>query len=279
MEFSQISHGEFNMGEILPGVGRLIGNVHLRPLPGAPSYDVALGMRGIIEQGVADALAYEEAGFDSLIVENAGDWPYLRERDLGPETASTMAVVSSAISAATSLPLGVICVSNAVTTSLAVCAAVEGSFVRVNQWIGSAISAEGWTDSRAGQWMRYRQLLGADAIRFLADVSVKHSAHSLMADVSLTQQAELAESAGADALIVTGKATGFPVRPEDVHVVKEATPLPVLLGSGVDNDTVAQLLGIADGAIIGSAAKIDGKWWNPVDPKRARQIVTAASAG
>jgi predicted TIM-barrel enzyme len=51
---------------------------------------------------------------------------------------------------------------------------------------------------------------------------------------------------------------------------------PLYVGSGATPDTLPDLLWVADGAIVGTAAKVEGKLDNPVDPGLARAIVVAA---
>ena len=52
-------------------------------------------------------------------------------------------------------------------------------------------------------------------------------------------------------------------------------PVPAaLLGSGVDSDNVADFYQAADGFIIGSYFKVDGRWANPVDAERVRKLMT-----
>jgi predicted TIM-barrel enzyme len=51
----------------------------------------------------------------------------------------------------------------------------------------------------------------------------------------------------------------------------------VIANTGVRDDTVAETLRHADGAIVGSYFKIDGNTWNAVDPDRVRRLVTAAA--
>jgi predicted TIM-barrel enzyme len=46
----------------------------------------------------------------------------------------------------------------------------------------------------------------------------------------------------------------------------------------VTTDTVADLLKVADGVIVGTDTKIDGKPTNPVDLKRASAVITAATS-
>ena len=70
-----------------------------------------------------------------------------------------------------------------------------------------------------------------------------------------------------------GQRTGGPTSPEEARAIKEATPLPVVVGSGVTMDNVAALLEVVDGVIVASALKQDGMWWNPVDPERVAAFV------
>lgn len=235
-----------------------------------------MSMRTVIERAKKDANAYEVAGFDGLIIENAGDWPHLKGKDIGPETASTMAVVAEHIRSETGLPIGISCVANGVETSLAISTAVGGSFIRASHWIGSAVAAEGWTDSRAGYWLRYRKLLDAGHVKIVSDISVKQSAHAVMADMPLAEQAQLALASGADAVVVSGRITGGGVNEEELCEVRSAVNSPVYVGSGVNEDTMRTLLDVADGVIVGSAAKRLGKWWNEVEMERATALIKAA---
>ncbi len=82
---------------------------------------------------------------------------------------------------------------------------------------------------------------------------------------------------GADAVIVSGTATGLAA---DIATVRRPRRLvvgtPVLLGSGVTEDSLAGFLAAADGAIVGTAIKVDGITTNPVDPVLAKAMVAAA---
>lgn len=81
----------------------------------------------------------------------------------------------------------------------------------------------------------------------------------------------------ADVLIATGTRTGSPTSPREVEEVARGTSLPVLVGSGLGPDQVADLFAVADGAIIGQWLKRDGRWWNPVDPHRVDQLMAAVA--
>ena len=66
---------------------------------------------------------------------------------------------------------------------------------------------------------------------------------------------------------------------EDLEAVKRVLPnTPVLANTGVKHATVAEVLRIADGCIVGSALKVDGHTWNPVDPDRALDFMDKVRA-
>lgn len=65
--------------------------------------------------------------------------------------------------------------------------------------------------------------------------------------------------------IATGQRTSDAAALDEPHTIKEATTLPVLVGSGADITNVGDILSLADGAILASSLKRDGTWWNEVD--------------
>ena len=105
---------------------------------------------------------------------------------------------------------------------------------------------------------------------------MKHSAP--LAPQSLAEEAaDLVERALADGLIVTGRATGQAAALENLREVKAAAATcSVFVGSGITAENVAQFANIADGLIVGSSLKVDGRVSNPVDPARVRALVAAA---
>ena len=75
---------------------------------------------------------------------------------------------------------------------------------------------------------------------------------------------------------MTGVTTGQPTELDDVKAVREATDLPVFVGSGVTPESAGRLAQYADALIVGSWIKGDGFWKNAVDPDRAAKMVQAA---
>ena len=81
------------------------------------------------------------------------------------------------------------------------------------------------------------------------------------------------------AVLVSGQITGEAARMEDLEAVKRVLPsTPVLANTGVKHATVADVLTIADGCVVGSALKHDGHTWHAVDPARAADFMSRARA-
>jgi membrane complex biogenesis BtpA family protein len=245
----------------------IIGVVHACPLPGAPGYDGA-PIEEIYIRAIADAKCFAAAGFDGLIVENHGDIPFLKPEDIGPETAAVMAVMAERVRRDVRLPVGINVLANGAIPAIAVAKAAGATFVRVNQWANAYVANEGIIEGPAAKAMRYRSWLRAQDVRIFADVHVKHGAHAITADRSITELTRDAEFFDADVVIATGQRTGDAATVEEIRAIKAATALPVIVGSGVAVDNVDEILRLADGVIIASSLKRDGVWWNEVDPNR-----------
>jgi membrane complex biogenesis BtpA family protein len=250
----------------------VIGVVHLAPLPGAPRYD-GEAIEAIYQRGLDDARAYLDGGCDGVIVENHGDIPFAKPDDIGPETAAYMAVVSDRIRREHGKPIGINVLANAAIPALAIASAAGAGFVRVNQWANAYVANEGFVEGESSRAARYRARLRANGIRVFADAHVKHGAHAIVADRPVEELVKDLVFFDADAIIATGQRTGHAADLSYIRMIKEASGLPTLVGSGVTPDNANDILGIVDGIIIASALKHDGVWWNQVDPTRVKTFV------
>jgi uncharacterized protein len=270
--------GEGNVLDTLFGVKKpIIGMIHVLPLPGSPrgrNCDLA----HVYDRALKEALDLERAGVNGLLLENAGDIPFLKPDQIGYETVGAMSVIGDRIRSATTLPLGFNIVANAAKASLA-CAKCSGaSFVRVNQWANAYIANEGLIEGAASTALRYRMQIEADAIAVFADVHVKHGSHAIVADREVAEQARDVEFFGADVLIATGSRTGDPAGVSDVEEVRAGTARPVFVGSGLNPDNAAELLRVADGAIVGSWFRTTGNMWGMVDLKKVSALMEKVQA-
>ncbi len=252
---------------------RLIGMVHLLPLPASPGYRGSFDE--IIDRALFDASALHKAGFDALLAENYGDLPFLKD-DAGAPVAAAMTRVLTELRRACPLPAGVQVLRNDARAAMSAAAAAGAEFIRVNVHTGAMFTDQGLIEGRAGETLRLRAELRAE-VRIFADVLVKHATPP--GGVTLEQAAADTVLRGlADAVIVTGTATGSPVETDDLRRVRSAVSVFLYAGSGVTTATVGKILSIADGVIAGTAIKTEGRTSAPVDERRAAEFVLAASA-
>jgi membrane complex biogenesis BtpA family protein len=253
------------------GLEPVIGMVHLRPLPGSPRFPG--GVDPLRAAALRDAEALAEGGVDGLLVENFGDAPFYPDR-VPPHTVSWMTALAVEIRRATDLPLGINVLRNDAVSALAVAHAAGGSFVRVNVLSGARLTDQGILQGRAHEVLRARRETGAEAVAVLADVDVKHSAPLAPRDLELEVH-ELVTRCGADGIIVSGAGTGRPVDPEELlRAGRAAGGTPVFAGSGVTPETIEGLAGRADGFIVGTWFKKDGRVEAPVEAARVRELVS-----
>jgi len=256
----------------LASAKRLIGMVHLGRLPGSGLG--AAPMDQTVARAVEDARAIAEGGFHAVLVENFHDAPFARG-SVPARTVAAMAVAVSAVRAAVDLPVGVNVLRNDVRSALAIAAATGASFVRCNVYVGAAVADQGILQGAARDAIEERGLLGAD-ISIWADVHVKHAAP--LGNRSIAEEARDAVERGhADAVIVSGSATGSETPLDDLLAVRKAVgSAPVLIGSGLTLENMARLLPHAAGAIVGCALKPGGDPGAPVSSVLVRRLCEAA---
>jgi len=250
-------------------IGRIIGVLHIPALPGSPRNQFPL--HSIIDWVLKDADALTDGGVDAFILENFGDIPFYPHR-VPPHTVAFMTAIGREVRRSFNQTLGINVLRNDAQSAIAVAAAVSAEFIRVNIHTGARVTDQGLIEGTAHDTLRYRRLLSSD-LKILADVDVKHSApiatRPLQEDVE-----EIISRGGADAVIVTGAATGMETAFEDLRLAKEAaSPAPVFAGSGVNAENVARVLEMADGVIVGTSLKRDGITTNAVDGQRVRALV------
>jgi len=256
----------------------LIGVVHLPALPGDPRHVGAL-FAEIEDQALADAEALAGGGVEGLILENFGSAPF--PRGSGAQRAPSHHVAALAILAREctrrfELPVGVNCLRNDALAALGIAAAAGAAFVRINVHTGAYVTDQGLIEGQAYESLRYRRALGAaDDVAILADVLVKHAAPLAPIDVGAAVR-DCFDRGLADAVIVTGEATGAPLSRERLQQAREAAgDRPVLIGSGLTPGRVDALAPLADGAIVGTWLKRGGELHAPVDPQRVRELADA----
>jgi uncharacterized protein len=250
----------------------VIAMVHVGALPGTPASRASL--RELEERAVAESAIYREAGVHGVALENMHDVPYLRG-GVGPEITAAMTVLARAVKEASGLPCGIQILAGANHEAVAVAHAVGLDFVRVEGFAYAHVADEGLIESSAASLLRFRRHIGAERVQVWADVKKKHASHALTADVGIGETAAAAEFMRADAVIVTGSATGELPSEHDVAEVRGCCRLPMYLGSGITPENLPRYFAGADGFIVGSAFKAGGRWSERVDESAVERFMTA----
>jgi membrane complex biogenesis BtpA family protein len=208
------------------------------------------------------------------MVENMWDLPYYVGMEVPPEEMTAQAVAARAVVEAVDVPVGINVIHNGGRVTLAIAVAAGADFIRVCLLTGARVWDTGEFDRGcAAELLRWRKHLGAEHIKLFADVDKKHSVG--FPGIDLATHIEWTEFHLADALIVSGKMTGDAPELEKVRRARELTSRPILMGSGTTAENITQFLRYADGAIVGTALKVDGIAENLVDVERVRRYMEA----
>jgi membrane complex biogenesis BtpA family protein len=258
-----------NFRNVFGAAKPVIAMVHFGALPGTPLYDAERGLEGLVEGAAKDLAALQEAGFDAVMFGNENDRPY--EFSVDTASTATMAYAIGRLRPRMTVPFGVNVLWDPMST-MALAAATGAAFVR-EILTGTFASDMGPWAPDAGKALRYRDRLGRRDLAVLYNISAEF-AYSLDRR-SLPDRARSAVfSSIPDAVLVSGAITGEAAAMSDLEAVKRVLPdTPVLANTGVKHETVADVLRVADGCIVGSSLKVDGNTWDPVDPARAAEFM------
>jgi membrane complex biogenesis BtpA family protein len=248
----------------------VMGMVHLAALPGAPLFGGSLD--AVIEAARGDALAIRDGGCDGIVFENFGDRPFHKIR-VEVITIAAMTRVIAEVMRDVRLPFGVNVLRNDARAAIGIAAATGAAFVRINVHSGVMFADQGMIEGEAAETLRLRAATAPDVAIF-ADHFVKHALPPAGTDASQAAK-DLRHRGLADALIVSGAETGAAPDVERLRLVRDAVAdAPILIGSGLTEQNAAAFAD-ADGAIVGTAIKRDGRVDDPVDAQRAERIVAA----
>jgi uncharacterized protein len=248
---------------------RLVGMIHLPPLPGSATHD-GQPFDAIVRAAIADACALAEAGFDAAILQNTHDLPATPTAPI--ETVAFLAAIGRELRRAVQMPLGINVLKNDAEGGLAVAAATDALFVRLKVYVGSAVGAEGLLTPSAPAALRMRQRLRTDT-ELWVDLFDRTSAP--LVPQPLSQLVEwVAKFGDVSAVIVTGSSMA-----ESAAMIREvrdvAPELPAIIGGGVTHNNVAEALSQADAVIVGSALE-ERPFTGPVSAEKAAAFVRAA---
>jgi membrane complex biogenesis BtpA family protein len=247
----------------------LIGMVHLPALPGSPRWQQ--DWSAVRHSALSNTRALVAGGITAIMVENYHDVPFYPSR-VPQVTVAAMAVVVADIRREyPALLIGVNVLRNDAAAALAIASTGGADFIRVNVHSGAAVTDQGLVSGEAHQTLRLRREI-APTIAIMADLRVKH-ARPLVERPVAEEGVDLRRRGLADAIIVTGAATGAPADLDQLTSLRAALPdCPLLVGSGLNRQNLGDFWPVADGFIVGTSLQA-GQSGGDVEPAEVTRLV------
>ena len=249
----------------------VIGVIHLLPLPTSPRWGSSL--KEVIDRAEQEATALAAGGVQGIIIENFFDAPFTKDH-VDPAVVSAMSLVVHRVKQMVGIPIGINVLRNDGHSAMAIASCVGAQFIRVNVLMGVMATDQGIIEGDAYRLLRYRRELGSD-VKIFADVLVKHAQPISVPQITAAVYDTIHRGL-ADAVILSGWATGNPPSSEDLKEAKLACgETPLFVGSGATWDNVPELMQYADGVIVSSSLKRNGQIQQAIDPIRVSRFVDA----
>lgn len=260
--------------EVIGTEKAIIAMCHLMAMPGDPYYDEEKGMEYVVEMAIKDLTALQEGGSDAIMFSNEFSLPYLT--DVKVETVASMARVIGEIKQYIKIPYGVNVLWDA-KKSLDLAVATDASFVR-EIFSGVYGSDFGLWNTNAGETVRHQHRIGAKNVKLIFNIVPESAAYIGRRDIN-----EIAKTTNfncrPDAICVSGITAGAETNIDTLKSVKEVLPdTTILSNTGVNIKTVEMHLSVADGAVVGTTFKQNGKFENHVERKRVKEFMDKVKA-
>lgn len=247
----------------------VIGVIHLPPLPGFEGHP---GMPALVSHALADLDVLANESVDGVLIENEHDRPH--QVTASPAVIDAMTEITrSVVAAGRNIVTGCEILLNDPQASLQVAAAAGASFIRSDYFV-DRMSRPGYGEFHIDPegLIKHRDRVAAGVL-ILADIQVKYA--TMLETRPLAESAKLASLRGADAVVVTGSATGDAPRLDHLReaaagIAASGNRIPVLIGSGLTAANAGTLLDACDGAIVGTALMRDGR----VDARATAALVS-----
>lgn len=247
----------------------IIGMCHLLPLPGDPDYDMEGGMGKVVDRARRDLHALQNGGVDAVMFSNEFSLPYLL--NVKTETVAAMARIIGELMKDINIIYGVDVLWDPMKT-LDLAVAVNAKFVR-EVFTGVYASDFGFWNTNYGEIARHKQRISGRKIKSLFNIVPEAAKYLGDRDIISIAKSTVFNTKP-DALCVSGLVAGEPTDTQIVKKIKNTVPdTIVFVNTGVTVNNIEEQLSIADGAIVGTAFKKDGYFYNEVDIERVRSFM------
>jgi membrane complex biogenesis BtpA family protein len=195
--------------------------------------------------------------------------PYLTKVE--PVTITCMARIIGELMADIKIPFGVNALWDPIA-SLDLAVAVGAKFVR-EVFTGVYAGDLGLWNTNCGEVVRHQHRIGAENVKLLFNI-VPEAARYLADREAVEIAKSTVFNAHPDALCVSGLTAGVETNTQTLKQVKDAVPDTIVFANtGLKPENVIEQLGIADGAVVGTTFKVDGKFENHVDESRVKAFM------
>jgi len=250
----------------------VVAMLHLAALPGDPGFDSRAGVKAIVERAKRELGVLQEGGVDGVLISNEFSIPYLTRTE--PITAISMARVIGELLPSIEVPYGVNVLWDG-KASIDLAVATGARYVR-EIFTGVYASDFGLWNTNVGAAARHRQRIGGADVKLLFNIVPESAAYLVDRDLTALTRSTVFATAP-DALCVSGLTAGAPTDLQTLSTVKAAAGnVPVFVNTGVRANNVGDQLTLADGAIVGTYFKKDGRFENEADLTRTVELMTAA---
>ena len=247
----------------------IIAMCHLKAMPGDPYFDKTGGMKSVVESARRQMNSLQSGGVDAILFSNEFSMPYLT--NVRTETVASMARVIAELSDELIIPFGVNVLWDP-KSSIDLAVATDAKFVR-EIFTGVYASDFGLWNTNCGDVIRHQHAVGGEKIKLFFNI-VPEAAKYIQRDNMIDIARSTVFNNHPDALCVSGLTAGSITDTQLLSKVKEAVPdTAVFANTGVHLENVEEQLSIADGAIVGTTFKQDGKFENEVDQVRVKRFM------
>ena len=243
----------------------LIAAIHLAP---SLSYESFHGVQRSLDEFAADLDACIAGGLDGILLENENDKPHTLM--VGKAQVAWLTRVAVFARSRTALPVGLNVQRIDWDATLAVAAAAELPFVRLDTFVDKVVMQGETIDLDPAAIRALRASLRAEHIALFTDIHVKHA--TPVDAMPLEESARVALREGAAALLISGNRTGEAPNTNDFARIRKAIPsAPLVIASGLTKENASVLAPLADAAIVGTSLKEGER----VSLARVKELVSA----
>jgi hypothetical protein len=218
----------------------VIGMIHV--FPGDRSSQLIRALRDLESM---------QSYLDGVMVENYG-WGYHDANIATHETAEILREITEAVVRKARIPVGINVLPNDCDKAYRIANETGARFVQMDHVTGDFVGCKSVNPRTLSQLRRcYPEIL------LLGGIHPKY--YELVDPCTSITESALKAMKLCDAIVVTGEYTGGATSLKDLRIVKRAVGNhPVIVGSGLTARNAKAQLFVADGAICGTALKVNG---------------------